>query len=799
MDSRRADDQRHGRQENDYQNPTVGDHGRAVFGNIYGNNCSMSILVPERPEKTDQEKKEDFMKGLRFDVMESRLATIGIAHRDTCSWLYTRAEYLRWQDPENRAEHHGFLWIKGKPGAGKSTLMKHALQHAQSLDQSDTKIVSFFFNARGHELEKTTEGMYRSLLHQVYGAIPDRLPEILSSDSTESKEGVWQLPILQNMLREALLNFGNTTQFICYIDALDECDEDAIRLAIEYFEDLGELAISQDVKIFICFASRHYPNITMQRYQALDLDAQSDHQEDIQKFVKGKLRGTGEIHSELSGEISRRSSGVFLWATLVVRILNKSVDHGATRTQLLADLGAVPTGIEELLRSILLDGGDFILPALLWVLFSFRPLSASALCLAIKSGAGCLTPKDLDQSETTLEQMQLFILNSSKGLVEFSKGRYPDAQFIHETVREYVLNGGLSILEDDLAENPEAKSHFRLATWCRTLIELEPPRGLQYSEIRILDYALEYLYSHCEYAFEGGALKLDFLDAIPQSTQSRVLRLDGASSFLGMLLQDGKECLAEGLLRRQLRRSREVHAYDTARGDAIERSIPYLDVNSICDAETDSTPLLLAIRSNHREPDGPDLHKLVQLLIECGANPNPERGIDSPLLAAVENDENYATVELLLHHGANPNLVQTRGTQTITPLTAALVYSSVRCVEILLQGGADANGCGAEREGPLIIAVQRGQQDVVRMLLEHGADANGCGAKFGEPLAHAMSRNLQDIVRLLLAHGANPNGSSRHRPLHLAFGPRDEGVVMRWAGVCYRYDAWEESFRREGV
>jgi hypothetical protein len=100
MDGRRADDQQHGRQGNDYQNSTVGDNGRAVFGNIYGNNCSMSILAPERPEKTEREKKEDFLKSLRFDVMESRLATIGVAHRDTCSWLYTRAEYLRWQDPE---------------------------------------------------------------------------------------------------------------------------------------------------------------------------------------------------------------------------------------------------------------------------------------------------------------------------------------------------------------------------------------------------------------------------------------------------------------------------------------------------------------------------------------------------------------------------------------------------------------------------------------------------------------------------------------------------------------------------
>lgn len=487
----------------------------------------MSILVPERPEKTEQEKKDDFLKSLRFDGMESRLATIGIAHRDTCSWLYTRAEYLRWQDPEFRALHHGFLWIKGKPGAGKSTLMKHALQHAQSLDQSDTKIISFFFNARGHALEKTTDGMYRSLLYQVYKAFPDRLPEILPSDSTESKERIWQLQILQNMLREALLNFGNAAQFVLYIDALDECDEDAIRFAIEYFEELGERAISQDIKISICFASRHYPNITMWCCQQLDLDDQREHLEDIENFVKGKLRSTGITqltHTQLSEEISGRSSGVFLWAALVVQILNKRTDRGDDRSQLMTHLKTVPARIEDLLRSILMDGSgpnEFLLPSLLWVLFGEDWFSASDLYFATKIGAGRLTSEDWTKTETTQEQIRLFILNSSKGLIEFSKGQWPRAQFIHESVREYLINGGLSILDEDLAENLEAKGHFRLATWCRNCIKFDPlPQGAE--DTGAMDYALSYLYAHCDHAFKGGALQLEFLDALPQSTLNRI-------------------------------------------------------------------------------------------------------------------------------------------------------------------------------------------------------------------------------------------------------------------------------------
>jgi ankyrin repeat protein len=783
----RRSDQQDGRQGNDYQNVTVGEGGRSILGNVYADTFSMSILDPRRPEKTEQDKKDEFLESLRFDVMDSRLATIGIAHRDTCSWLYTRAEYLRWQDPEFRAEHHGFLWIKGKPGAGKSTLMKHALQNTQNLGQPEITIVSFFFNARGHELEKTTEGMYRSLLHQVYKAFPDRLPKVLPDVSSESKSHIWQLPVLQDMLREAFLNFGNTAQFTCYIDALDECNEDAIRLAIEYFADLGERAVSQKTKISLCLASRHYPNITMRCYQALNLDEQKDHHEDIQKFVTGKLRGTGRTHSELSEEISARSSGVFLWAALVVQILNKKMDHGATRSQLMANLSAVPAGIEDLLKSILMDGSVFLLPTLLWVLFTITPLTVSELYLAAKIGAGCSTVEDLDQTGTTQKQMQLFILNSSKGLVEFSEGKFPIAQFIHESVREYLLNGGLSVLDDSLAGNLEAKSHSRLAAWCQTAIERNPHRGLRDSEVGeedLLGYALFSLYKHCEEAFKGGALQLNFLDAMPQSTLSRVGAYTCSHdklSLLSLLLDGEQVCthLANGLLRRQLQHYSQVNAYATVRNDAIEGTIPYLDVNAR-DGVDDRTPLISALYLGSSET--------VQLLLDCGADPNLECLYDrTPLISALYLGSSE-TVQLLLDCGADPNLECLYD----APLFLALETEQFDCVELLLNRGANPNAIVPMNPGrtrtPLETALRRGVESTrgVKLLLDRGADPN-LGSSGGTPLLAALNRedcNSEDCnsVELLLRCGANPNFVHTHNgvtqfPLGVATRQRSTRLV----------------------
>jgi ankyrin repeat protein len=857
----RATNQQHVRQGHDYQHVTVGEGSRAILGNVYADTFSMNILdQSQRPEKTEQEKKEDFLKSLRFDVMDSRLATIGVAHRDTCSWLYTRTEYLRWQDPELRASHHGFLWIKGKPGAGKSTLMKHAVGHAQSLDRSDTTIISFFFNARGHELEKTTEGMYRSLLHQVYKTCPDRLPGVLPSHSSDPKDNSWQLPILQTMLREALLNFGNTAEFICYIDALDECGEDPIRLAIEYFEELGELAALHNTKISICFASRHYPNITMRRYQALNLDEQGEHHDDIRKFVEGKLHGTGGTHFELSAEISGRSSGVFLWAALVVQILNKRMDQGAGRPRLMADLKAVPAGIENLIKSILMDGSIFLLPTLLWVLFSYEPMNASDLHFAVMTGAGLVTSEDWDQAEITKEQMHLFILNSSKGLVEFSKDKSARAQFIHESVREYLLNGGLSELNTGLVEKCNTKSHYKLAMWCRNCIHLDLNGSLNDQDTEgashFLDYALNYLYSHCEDAYMEGAFEWELLDTLSQEIQAAVCEyaeLDDWDNMAGTLLQMGHESLLEGLLLRQLRRSSntgsgQIDTGTTTRSGATGSTIPLIKVNKQCDAEH-STILLSAINRRSRklvellldcgaDPDlaylesedvplfaafktgsceivellldhgaNPDLVTIhetkattplamaiqwsticcIDLLLERGANPNLVSPDGLPLLIALEIEalqiealdfESYGYVELLLQHGADPNITSTYDGVTQTPLGMAISQGSAKFVKMLLEHGADANGSGAEQEAPLAMAILKGLRAAVGMLLEHGADANGGSAESGRPLTHAISNHpLQDFVRLLLSYGADPEGSSRHRPLHAAISTRNKAAA----------------------
>jgi hypothetical protein len=80
------------------------------------------------PVEMGPQTATSLMEALAFDQMDTRLQTISTAHAKTCQWLFAREEYKTWRDPGALHVHNGFFWIKGKPGAGKSTLMKSALR-----------------------------------------------------------------------------------------------------------------------------------------------------------------------------------------------------------------------------------------------------------------------------------------------------------------------------------------------------------------------------------------------------------------------------------------------------------------------------------------------------------------------------------------------------------------------------------------------------------------------------------------------------------------------------------------------
>lgn len=158
----------------EYAAATAAAYARELLLEIPSSQMVADGAMPQDPVSISERRKH-LLDSLKFDQMESRHMTIRPAELRTCEWLSDHPEYRRWQNPAKFIDHHGFFWIDGKPGAGKSTLMKAAYNRAKSASKHKPHhgVISFFFNARGTELEKSTNGMYRSILYQMLKRFPN--------------------------------------------------------------------------------------------------------------------------------------------------------------------------------------------------------------------------------------------------------------------------------------------------------------------------------------------------------------------------------------------------------------------------------------------------------------------------------------------------------------------------------------------------------------------------------------------------------------------------------------------------
>ena len=173
--------------------------------------------------------------------------------------------------------------------------------------------------------------------------------------------------------------------------------------------------------------------------------------------------------------------------------------------------------------------------------------------------------------------------------------------------------------------------------------------------------------------------------------------------------------------------------------------------------------------------------KMIELLLDAGANPNaqlklyppyralgPDRGADlmltigtTPLLRAAKAGD-VPAIKLLLAHGANPNL---GNIGDITPVMAAAGLASneidtrgrfkteaeaVESINLLVKAGADVNARAGENPGSrgesrrgqtaLHGAALWGWNDVVKALVANNGDLNAKDAKGMTPLDSALGR-----------------------------------------------------------
>ncbi|KAK1589962.1 ankyrin repeat-containing protein, partial [Colletotrichum navitas] len=401
-----------------------------------------------RPHSADSEA---CMKSLAFRDMNSRQNNIETSVAGTCDWIFSHQSFLQWTE-----QKQGLLWIMGKPGSGKSTILKHTLQKVPYLYGSDTIVLSFFFHGRGNELQRTQLGLFRSLLHQMLrqipGALSDLVDEYRRKTNTEGKHGQewdWDLLPLRGFLESALPRVLKQFPVIIFIDALDECGEESAVQLIQYLKTLLATFAPTDYRLRFCFACRYYPNLNSK--DGLNILLDTENQADVTTYVQTKFSDDPDV--QIEDIIARNAHGVFIWAQFVVERVLKLKRRGEPRGKIMADVMKTPEDLEDFYHRLIEKAQHHTgtLRLAQWICFSTRPLTTHELSWAMAYQSDC-TFRSIEEwrnSENfiTANDMDTRLKFLSCGLAEtVGPWHQRTVQFIHQSVKDYFIKRGLSFL-----------------------------------------------------------------------------------------------------------------------------------------------------------------------------------------------------------------------------------------------------------------------------------------------------------------------------------------------------------------
>lgn len=656
-------------------------------------------------EVSDGDTFVKLLKSLTFSRMNDRVRSITPAQIRTCEWFFKHECYSSWLDDSRIEQHGGFLWIKGKPGSGKSTLIKLVLDNFK-IKHKDHICVSYFFNARApEELEKSVLGLYRSLVHQLVSNIPFLQEYFLSTFGLKTNSDLgtdeWSEHELQSFLTEIITwphVIPHPLQLCIFVDALDEGNEGNIRQLLEFLEDLTQRTIETESQhtVRICLSSRHYPHVTIRRGLSVILERQPEHENDIERYIQNRLKIEDELsHNALAIQIRQKAQNVFLWVVLVVRTLNRMHDQGFTVQQLISHVQTISNELAGLYDDVLLRvSGDQSTTVFLlqWVLFARQRLNTMEVYEILQNRTGSTMATQVDNPPASTQQS--FLLHHSRGLVEIvhlDDENY--VQFVHETVRDFLLgSGGLVLLDHNLSSNLIGLSHEALKLRC--IKEVESPE-----------------------------IDIDHFDSLKRPAKRLLLRkLHKRYPFLRYasrrLFKHMNEAQVAGICQRQL----------------------LIDIN---------------------QPSSKIFHNWSRLFFDGAYAPSERADKPLSLIHMLLTDSDGSNrfnnlIDLLLDIGVDVNAGGGRcGTMYRSPLQTAVTRANARSVRGLINAGADIHAFGGTDDNILMAAVTRRNDEIFELV--KSCKAPSSQETLQVKLSACIQRQMYSRVLFLLARGADVN------------------------------------------
>ncbi|KAK6611208.1 beta transducin-like protein HET-E4s [Botrytis cinerea] len=242
------------------------------------------------------------------------------------NWIFNNTDFQQWRHNQDSC----LLWIKGDPGKGKTMLLCGIINELQ---RSDEIALAYFFcqstDARINSAVAVLRGLIYMLLDQQHGLL-SHLKKRYEKAGEHLFKDVNTFIALSEILKDILYD-KSLKPTILIIDALDECEEDLLKLL-----RLIVLSVSEFPQVKWLVSSRNWPQIEEElglieqgMPLSLELNVQSVSvavdwyvRDEVDKLARRKKK-VKENRKAVESYLLENANETFLWMALVCQELGE--------------------------------------------------------------------------------------------------------------------------------------------------------------------------------------------------------------------------------------------------------------------------------------------------------------------------------------------------------------------------------------------------------------------------------------------------------------------------------------------
>lgn len=649
----------------------------------------------------------------------------------TGAWLLQVAEFKEWRDSVKMA----ILWMHGIPGCGKSVLTSSLVDYMRYFVSTGgrTAALAYFYFQFSDKDTSTVDMMLRSLISQLssWKRSPPKTLEYHASlhfrgsryyPRINYKDGVSRPSTneLIGILHDITKELGEA---FLVIDGLDECADqesllDTVKTILEWnVECLHIIFIGRfDHELDTTMKARNVPVVEV-KIQVVD--------KDIQLFIQERLASHPKLHkwppksrAEIQRSLTNGSQGMFRWAACQIEAIAKCVRP----KDLKETLQSLPKSLSDSYTSVLARVDEChwecATRILMWLAVSSEPLSVEeavdALAVDFEAENGpCFDPdlrlQDVDDIIAICSTLvtPYKVIRRRHNIVE----EVTELRLAHRTVKDYLLSDVFKahFPQPLIFSRTEEVHEFAAKTSLFYLLSLRKPLVSEsLNEWPLARHAAQYWPDH--YVGAGDHLELTEL-------AMRLLESDGDTEQYRnwCRLYDPTKPWRTPNFERKSFTCPLYYVSNCGLQSLVSRLLEYGAQLDVGYGEIHGSCLQSAAYNGH--------HRVVELLLQAGADPNDQGGIfGCPLQAAAAQGHN-AVIELLLKYGVNPD-----GNRPFsnTPLLKACRSQNTFAVKLLLDAGAspDLYSRKAPNVNPMVVAACQGSKECLRLLLPKASRRN---------------------------------------------------------------------------